>query len=1058
MNGKFCNSSTELYRYKMPGAVPKSYLFVNSRALLPLKTSELSQHCISDVSLSSETFRNVYQPVIFSHLSNNCQDRESIRIVRCRIISNKQLEARFSSFRRSLESQWLPADVSFGYTLLSENLREMELIAQWGLSVNNNFVGDLGEPANGVYLSGHPDLVTPAPFLGRTKLRILACKILKGRCSIVNLGSYHLMPKQGYHSHAAVQPVDCKLSRHDNYRCDQIFLFEEKGTGYSKSPGNILPYAIYDVEFPPNTALSFKGTDSIVWSGSLLIGNKRYNRVSLCSLAAATKPPLLDTFEVTDLIHWTACLAFPPVLELLKPPALGEIALKKEVLLVDAQRLVYYFTLFSEDDSHDLVSLHESMRIKQAAGITIFPSVGIFILLPNGLFSDLLTLPKTAGSVFHCLYLTSDLNCSLINGAFEAMSTDENDEFVRPLLLQERIDGLDVRVQELVRTVAKRVLLSEENIDSKSRIQGEMSSANSEAIDMDIADSDDDEEKKGWRDERVALGIERSSKEHLAPSRSIDEAVSKATWLLSSDPRREKVLINRDPRKRVNSSQDLPVPSCSIVKRKILDWSSLREHSDIKEKSLASLSDFRSYSPSDAISSGGSSPKTVAQSQKSPLSSSPKLSDSEGSSVVMSFGRNQNELDDAESPASPPHEPGVFVATAPRIISDYDMRSANDSSFQLPVRQYRPPEVTPFTALASMQTMKDPASQSSSLLNPPPQNSLWDIVQIANVGDRDLSQWPRKTETIGTGDVDMRSIHTISSASDISRKTIPSTTHQVTSVMQMPIVFSNGDTDHRIISSAIQPSTSTQPPECFTNESAVHFRAHPFSSFPPVPSSGPFQYRNASASNYAAEFKQPRVYGFFNQPTIHRQPKPYFVRGGVDSSSSAVLQRRGVLMIDDTQLTVGSLDPKFFRMILERFSSWRKSSSILWWVKLHTHLRQTLALDSGFPGIYSLKCLYLSVSSNSNPELAERYAHYEEIIKKYENLKVVQTMKPHECDKNKHNVNLLLKCFCHTANANRKSSMIYLTDIEKDSSLGMQIACTGFEICCSAELSKKFDI
>lgn len=51
-----------------------------------------------------------------------------------------------------------------------------------------------------------------------------------------------------------------------------------------------------------------------------------------------------------------------------------------------------------------------------------------------------------------------------------------SDEFVRPLLLQERIDGLDVRVQELVRDAAKKTLLSEEN-SSKIKIQGEMSNA-----------------------------------------------------------------------------------------------------------------------------------------------------------------------------------------------------------------------------------------------------------------------------------------------------------------------------------------------------------------------------------------------------------------------------------------------------------------------------------------------------------------------------------------------------------------------------------------------------
>ncbi|EFO27500.2 hypothetical protein LOAG_00978 [Loa loa] len=1064
-----------------------------------LSQTSISQHYVNDVALNSEPFRNIYQQMILSHLSSSCQDRESIRIVRCRIISNKQLEKRFSNFRRSLESQRLPADVSFGYTLLSNNLREMELIAQWGLSVNNNFVGDLGEPSYGVYLSGHPDLVTPAPFLGRTKLKILACKVLKGKCNIVSLGSYHLLPKRGCHSHSAMQPVDCKLSRHDNYRCDQIFLFEEKETGYSKSPANVLPFAIYDVEFSPNTVLSFKGTDSVVWSGNLLIGSRRYNRVSLCSLAAATKPPLLDTFEITDLIHWTACLAFPPV------------------LLIDSQRLVYYFTLFSEDDSHDFVLLHESMRIKQAAGITIFPSIGISILLPNGSFSDLLMLPKTAGNIFHCLYLTSDLNCSLINGAFEAMSTEENDEFMRPLLLQERIDGLDVHVQELVRNVAGKTSLSEEN-SNKLRIQGEISNACSEAVDMDIADSDDDDEKKGWRVEHMNTrsGLEKPLKEHpisvssskLKPNspHSIDEAVLKDKRLLSSNPRCEKVFVSRDPRKRLISSQDLPIPSCSVVGRKISDWSSLHEHSDIKKKPVPSsldlpATDFRGYSPSDAISSGESSPRAVSQSQNSPSSSSPNLRDNDGTAFVGSFLANQSELDSTESPASPPHEPGVFVATAPKIISDCDMRSATDASFQTPARQYRPPEVTPFTALASMEAIKNSeplventgkkqaskidfeeshsssASQINgnliindqptyilpelvsfpcnstqrnptenekldSLLNLPPQQLRWDVLANSKVDDRDLSFWKTSNKLVGSGDVDMRTIHTVSSVPDTSRDIIASTTHHVTPVMQAPIVFSNGDTDHRMISSTIRPSTSVQP--SFTNECAGQFRIHPFSSFTPVPFAGSFQYRNISSTSYTARFEQPRIYGFFNQPTVHRQPKPYYPRSTMSGSSSVILQRRGVLMIDDAQLTVGTLDPKFFRMILERFSNWRKSGSNLWWVKLHTHLRQTLTLDG--------------VTSNSNSKVVERYAHYEKIIKEYENLKVIQTMKPHECDKNKYDANVLLKCLSHTASANRKCAMIYLTDIAKDSSMGKQIACTGFNIYCCTELSKKFDV
>lgn len=71
--------------------------------------------------------------------------------------------------------------------------------------------------------------------------------------------------------------------------------------------------------------------------------------------------------------------------------------------------------------------------------------------------------------------------------------------------------------------------------------------------------------------------------------------------------------------------------------------------------------------------------------------------------------------------------------------------------------------------------------------------------------------------------------------------------------------------------------------------------------------------------------------------------------------------------------------------------------------------------------------LHLSASSSSNSGLVERRAYYEEIVKEYESLKVIQTMKPHECDKNKHDAKVLLKCLNHTANANQKCTLIYLT-------------------------------
>ncbi|VDM97985.1 unnamed protein product [Thelazia callipaeda] len=1024
----------------------------------------------NDLNLNTESFQNVYQRAIFSHLSSSCQDRDLIRILRCRVIKNEILETR------------------------------LELISQYGVSVHNNFVGDLGEPSYGVYLSENPDLVTPAPFIGRIKLRILVCQILKGKCNIVGLGSYHLMPTKGCQSHAAVQPLDCKLTRHDNYRYHQLFLFEENEEKYMKSPANVLPYAAYEVEFAQNTVLSFKALDCTVWSGSLLIGNRRYDRISLNSLASAAKPPLLDTFQITDLIPWTACLAFPPILELLKPPTLGEIGLKKEassVLLNDTKRRVYYFTLFSEDDSQDIVLLHESMRIRRALGVTIFPSIGIFILIPNGLFSDLLSIPKKSGNIFHCLYFTSSLDFSLIHGAFDTMSIEENDEFLRPLLLQERVDGLDARVQELVRNVAKKVLISEENVTKKLIIQRDI--LNTAPVDMDIDDSDNENEKLKWQHEQHSSDLSFES----STSSSFNKMLSKVK---SCDPRREKLLHSRDPRKRPFSHLKSPTLSCSAEKRKYSNWSSVQTNSDTEKKvslkswydrtdfpvglkfQFASMSsdlcstEYRNHSPSDLLFDGNSSPKTTSQVQQSLESVSSNL-------CAISSAHN-----DTDSPASPPQESGVFVATAPKIISDHDIRSVADSSFHMPVPQYRPPEVTPFTALTSTEALKNSISltnkqhrsevektpittfidsekpEESMLLLPElisfpssiknniavgremassiqsPEHLRWNLFPHIKIDDKDTSLRIPETDSSNTGDVDMRTMHRNSFVQDVSHDASSSTAASSVPVMKRPIVLSNGDTDHRIISPSIRPSTSTQqPPSGNLAEKTIRLsHDHSFSPLTTFPSVRPPVYRDVPSTSHSTGFNQPRTYGFFNQPAVSCQAKPYFKRSITNNNYLSRPQRRGVFVIDSALLTIGSLEPEFFRLVLDRFLYWKKNGSISWLVKLHTHVRQALS-SSG-------------LASSSNPKLGERYIRYEEIIAEYENHKILQTMKPHECDKKTYDMNMVLKCLTHIANTSKKYSMIYLTDVIKDSPIGQQITCLGFEVCCSSDLRKKFSL
>ncbi|VDN36453.1 unnamed protein product [Gongylonema pulchrum] len=207
-----------------------------------------------------------------------------------------------------------------------------------------------------------------------------------------------------------------------------------------------MPYALFDVEFPANT----------------------------------------NELKITELVPWSSCLAYQPILELLRPPALGELAIKKEVVLSECHRYAYCFCLCARDNIDDFVTLHETMRVKRVVGLIVFPAAGTFMLLPNSLFSQLLCLPLLTRNAFHCLYLTNDLNCSLITGRFELMTVEEkklsksaveqfyfSNEFTRPLLLQDRVDGLDPRIQELVRITYMKDPLRKESPGCKLGTLGE---------------------------------------------------------------------------------------------------------------------------------------------------------------------------------------------------------------------------------------------------------------------------------------------------------------------------------------------------------------------------------------------------------------------------------------------------------------------------------------------------------------------------------------------------------------------------------------------------------
>uniref|UniRef100_A0A0N5AP78 DUF5727 domain-containing protein n=1 Tax=Syphacia muris TaxID=451379 RepID=A0A0N5AP78_9BILA len=121
----------------------------------------------------------------------------------------------------------------------------------------------------------------------------LKLQVVKGRCRTVDLGSYKLEPSSGYNCHVPPVVKSRKLSRYVMHRFSQIYLFESSASGkFSKTPANVLPFAVYTVKFFPLASAKFNLKMINVWSGSLKSGPQVYYDIGLYSAGGVLLKPL----------------------------------------------------------------------------------------------------------------------------------------------------------------------------------------------------------------------------------------------------------------------------------------------------------------------------------------------------------------------------------------------------------------------------------------------------------------------------------------------------------------------------------------------------------------------------------------------------------------------------------------------------------------------------------------------------------------------------------------------------------------------------------------------
>ncbi|KAH7731072.1 hypothetical protein AAVH_02121 [Aphelenchoides avenae] len=341
-----------------------------------------------------------------------------MRLVECTTASFFE---KFLHRQQALKRSSAPHEISYGFLLTDGDPEEEEFLCRTGLPVGYSFFGDLGRSDQGVYLSKHPDTVSPAPFFDGVPHRILIFKMLRGRSKPVNFESFRDAPDPTFHSHVARHYYDStgggisQASPHTRFRHSQIFLFEYEGEGrYAKVLSSVYPIAIVTAIFNPPSPqtlvlLSPDETQALVWTGGLTFGGtNNVEKVELLSPRRhSAKPRGLDTtLDVREMVPWTDCLAYTPICKMLTDAKAGAVVRQLEADL-DDNLVVNYFTL-SRPYSTKFKSIHDAMRNEHLAGVSGLPGGVHVLLIPNSELSSLLSLPRynSKRPVFHVLFFS----------------------------------------------------------------------------------------------------------------------------------------------------------------------------------------------------------------------------------------------------------------------------------------------------------------------------------------------------------------------------------------------------------------------------------------------------------------------------------------------------------------------------------------------------------------------------------------------------------------------------------------------------------------------------
>ncbi|CAJ0934373.1 unnamed protein product, partial [Mesorhabditis belari] len=370
-------------------------------------------------------------------LHTNCFDPNvRLAIHGANLLNNPWLNYRYAEYRKRLKASGQPDKEDIAFLQISKSIGELTHIAEHGVPVGTSLNDHLGDSENGVYLSTNVDLVGPQSFLVSTKMgiprsyviRVVICKILKGKVNMVEPDSKNLKPTFGYGCHMA-KPTGNDENKQDYlelYRQQLMYVYEIneevgeivpfgvnvfgiKELETELAPAGILPYACVDVAVDftvwANKKLRirrFELANSPFYTGRIFIMDEMY-AVNFIAIKDESWKPLgiAPTLVVKDFVRWKKALEKAPLLDL-SQNEFGATINNKEIQLPNGL-FVTYAVLSPLAISPQFTTLIETLTTNQVIGFCASTENVQIYLIPPGELANHLGLPSHIESAFHLI-------------------------------------------------------------------------------------------------------------------------------------------------------------------------------------------------------------------------------------------------------------------------------------------------------------------------------------------------------------------------------------------------------------------------------------------------------------------------------------------------------------------------------------------------------------------------------------------------------------------------------------------------------------------------------